>query len=132
MQEGPQREDGWGEVRGVVREGEGTGIRQRKAYLSGRSLLDPRPSALGKGGKDRVSGFSREDGKTGAVEGLGSSNSSSSVWRPISLMPPGTRKTEKGYGLGRAVGSTERESRHSNGGPRISLALGPEGGDLGW
>lgn len=84
------------------------------------------------GGKDRVSGVNREDGKRGAVEGLRSSNSSSSVWRPTSLMPPGPRKTERGYGFGRAVGSTERESRHSSESPQISLALGPEGGDLGW
>lgn len=49
------REDGWGEVKGVVREGEGTGIRQRKVYLSSRSLLDPCPSALGQ--KDKGQGF---------------------------------------------------------------------------
>lgn len=44
-------EDGWGEIRGVVTKGEGTRIRQRKVYLSGRNLLDPCPSALGQMGE---------------------------------------------------------------------------------
>lgn len=126
----------WGEVR----EGEGTGIRQRIVYLldfttdtsqAGTCWIHaPLPLAR-KGEKDGISGLSREDGKRGADEALRSSNSSCSVWRPISLKPAGPRKTEKGYRLRRAVGSTEMESRHRSGSPRMSLALGPGGGDLG-
>lgn len=65
----------WGEVRAIVREGEGTGIRQRKAYLldftPGPSLRQEPAGSVPfcpwpQGGKDRVLGLSREDGKRGA------------------------------------------------------------------
>lgn len=62
--------------------------------------------------KVRVSGLSREDGKRGADEALRNPDSSCSMWGPISLMLPGPRKTEKGYGLERAVNSIYMESRH--------------------
>lgn len=102
---GQQWKDKDGEKSGAVREGEGTGIRKRKVYLlgftTGTSLRQEPAGSVPlcpwpEGGKDRVSGLSREDGKRGADEGFRSSNSSCSVWTPISWMPAGPRKTEKG------------------------------------
>lgn len=58
-----------GRSQGYSERGQGTGVRQRKAYL-----LDFTPEPAGsvpfcpwpQGGKDRLSGLSREDGKIGA------------------------------------------------------------------
>ena len=80
-----------------------------------RCIWDPRP--LARRGKDRVLGLSREDGTRGAEEALRGPDSSCSIWEPISFRPPGPRKTEKGCGLGRAVGSIETESSIEVGAP---------------
>lgn len=80
------------------------------AFLTGASLrqepaefgpLDPWPE----GERSGFQGSAERMGRGGADEALRNPDSSCSMWGPITLMLPEPRKTEKGYGLERAVSS---------------------------